>query len=76
MSKDQSDQGSTVNDRGLIEESPSGISRRDLLRTGMIGAVGLAAATGAVALSKAAAAETPTDSPSHPHDPGLMGAAG
>ena len=76
MNKDQGDHTSTANGREPTEESPSGMSRRDLLRSGMVGAVTLAAGTGAIALNKAAAAETATENPRHPHDPELMGAGG
>ncbi len=76
MSSNQGDHTTTADDREPTEESPSGISRRDLLRSGVVGAVTLAAGTGAIALNKAAAAETATENPAHPHDPELMGADG
>ena len=76
MGKDQTNRrtGDDVNARA--EASPSGISRRDLLRSGMVGAVGLAAGTGAISLSNPAAAAGTSIAPRQPHDPGLMGASG
>ncbi len=71
MSNDQSGRGPSGDG-----DSASGISRRDLLRSGVVGAVGLAAGTGTMALSDRAVAETPAGSSEHPHDPRLVGVDG
>ena len=76
MSKERSHKSSPASDQERAGESPPGISRRDLLRSGVVGAVGLAAGTGAVALNEPSVAEAATDDPRHPHDPALMGASG
>ena len=72
MKNDQIDRASS----DIGADTKSGISRRDLLRSGVVGAVGLAAGTGTMALSDRSVAEAPRGTDEHPHDPRLMGAGG
>ena len=57
-------------------QAPSGISRRDLLRSGVAGAVGLAAGAGALAGSRPRDAAPTLGGAARAHDPGLAGAEG
>jgi FtsP/CotA-like multicopper oxidase with cupredoxin domain len=57
-------------------QAPGGISRRDLLRSGVAGAVGLAAGTGALAGVRPVDAEPKLSGAGGAHDPGLAGVTG
>lgn len=76
MNKNQKNKKSLDNEIGQAKESLSGISRRDLLRSGVVGAVGIASGSGALAINHENEANISNDDSGHPHDPELMGMDG